>query len=69
MAEIGQKEEQERLRELARRTLEAFRELNRAAAAASLLNGDQEGAELARASKLLDEILADLKRIKSPSAA
>jgi hypothetical protein len=51
-----------RLRELAGRTLEAYRRLNTAAAAAAYSdNGRQRGEEVSRAGELLEKVVAELK--------
>ena len=54
--------EKARFRELAERTLEAYRKLNSAAAEASFPRGRQvKGEELTRASELLESVVAALK--------
>ncbi|MEE9132546.1 MAG: hypothetical protein V3U13_03210 [Gemmatimonadota bacterium] len=56
------KDEKARLRELACRTLEAYRNLNTVAAEASLLGNDKpDGEGLTRASELLEVVIAEIK--------
>ncbi len=63
------KQEQMRLRELASQTLDAYRELNSAAAEVSFKrNGPPDADGLARASKLLEGVLAEIKRTVTSSA-
>ena len=55
-------EERDRYRELASQTLEAYRNLNTVAAEASFgRNGSVDGAGLARASELLESVLAEIE--------
>jgi hypothetical protein len=56
------KDEKVRLRELACRTLEAYRNLNTVAAEASLLGSDKPNGEgLTRAGELLEVVIAEIK--------
>lgn len=56
------KDEKARLRELACRTLEAYRNLNTVAAEASLLGNDKpDGEGLTRAGELLEVVIAEIK--------
>jgi hypothetical protein len=56
------KDEQARLRELARRTLEAYRQLNSAAAAFSFENNKRPSNDnLTRAGELLEAVVAEIK--------
>ena len=62
MANEKEKAERKRLRDLARKTLEAYRELNAAAAEASLIgkkgpNGDS----MVRAGDILEGVLAEIR--------
>lgn len=62
MAKKHVREERDRLRELASQTLEAYRNLNTIAAEASFgRNGGIDGDGLARASELLESVLAEIK--------
>lgn len=62
MSKDQRNRDQLRLRELAGRTLEAYRRLNTAAAeAAYSKNGDLKGEELSRAGELLEKVVAELK--------
>lgn len=62
MAKKQTREEQDRYRELASQTLEAYRNLNAVAAEASFgRNGGVEGDGLARAGELLESVLAEIK--------
>lgn len=55
------REECRRLRELARRTLEAYRSLNQAAAAAAFVgNREPDGERLSRAGELLEGVIAEI---------
>ena len=57
------KEQGLRLRELARQTLEAYRNLNEAAAEAAFSrNGSVNRASVERASKLLEEVVSGLRQ-------
>jgi len=62
---VGKKqvrEERDRFRELASQTLEAYRNLNTVAAEASFgRDGGVDGDGLARASQLLESVLAEIK--------
>jgi len=56
------REERDRFRELASQTLEAYRNLNTVAAEASFgRDGGVDGDGLARASQLLESVLAEIK--------
>jgi hypothetical protein len=56
------KAEQKRLRELARQTLEAYRELNAAAAESAFVrSGGPSGESMVRAGELLESVLAELR--------
>ncbi|NIW35855.1 MAG: hypothetical protein GWN32_04760 [Gemmatimonadetes bacterium] len=56
------RQEGQRLRELARRTLEAYRNLNAAAAdAAFVRSGKLNGESISRAGKLLEDVIAEIK--------
>lgn len=62
MAKKQAREERDRFRELASQTLEAYRNLNTVAAEASFgRNGGVDGDGLARASELLETVLAEIK--------
>lgn len=62
MAGTKSKAEQKRLRELARQTLEAYRELNAAAAESAFVRSDgPNGESMARAGELLESVLAELR--------
>jgi len=64
------KERQERLRALARQTLEAYRVLNEAAADASLpVRARKNGNGLDRAGELLEKVLADLKQVPAGASS
>ncbi len=55
-------DEKVRLRELASQTLEAYRNLNSAAAEASITHGDRPpGNGLARAGELLEAVVSEIK--------
>jgi len=60
---VGEKSkaEQKRLRELARQTLEAYRELNAAAAESAFVRSDPNGESMIRAGELLESVLAELR--------
>lgn len=63
MAKTRTKDDQTRLRDLAGRTLEAYRELNSAAAEAAYRDDGKLGGEnLARAGEILESVLSSLKR-------
>lgn len=63
MSRSRTKDERVHLRELAGRTLDAYRELNSAAAEAAYQESDKAHKEsLARASELLEAVLASLKQ-------
>jgi hypothetical protein len=56
------KAEQKRLRELARRTLEAFRELNAAAADMAFVRSTgPKGENMTRAGDLLEAVIAEIR--------
>lgn len=57
----GSREERAHLRELAIKTLEAYRNLNAVAANAAYAGGAGNGDGLARASELLESVLSELK--------
>lgn len=62
MAKKQVREERDRFRELASQTLEAYRNLNTVAAEASFgRDGGVDGDGLARASQLLESVLAEIK--------
>ncbi|UCC74562.1 MAG: hypothetical protein JSV86_08440 [Gemmatimonadota bacterium] len=62
MANERAKAEQKRLRELARRTLEAFRELNAAAAESAFVRSKgPNGESMVRAGDLLEAVIAELR--------
>jgi hypothetical protein len=62
MAGEKSKAEQKRLRELARQTLEAYRELNAAAAESAFVRSDgPNGESMVRAGELLESVLAELR--------
>ncbi|MGD2154856.1 MAG: hypothetical protein PVG79_16445 [Gemmatimonadales bacterium] len=61
MAGDKSKAEQKRLRELARQTLEAYRELNAAAAESAFVRGNPNGESMVRAGELLESVLAELR--------
>lgn len=62
MAGNNSKAEQKRLRELARQTLEAYRELNAAAAESAFVrSGGPNGESMVRACELLEAVLAELR--------
>jgi hypothetical protein len=64
------KNEQTELRDLAGRTLEAYRELNSAAADAAYGDASKVGGEnLARAGEILESVLSSLKRGGSHNTA
>ncbi len=57
------KEQGLRLRDLARQTLEAYRNLNEAAAEAAFSrNGSVNGTSLERATEILEEVVAGIKQ-------
>ena len=63
LAKNRTKDDQTRLRDLAGRTLEAYRELNSAAAEAAYRDAGKIGGEsLARAGEILESVLSSLKR-------
>ena len=62
MAGVKMKAERRRLRELARQTLEAYRELNAAAAESAFSRGDgPNGENMTRAGELLESVVAELR--------
>lgn len=62
MADDKPKTQKKRLRELARQTLAAFRELNAAAAEASFMgNQGPNGESMVRAGDLLEAVLAEIR--------
>ncbi|NIN72304.1 MAG: hypothetical protein GTO46_10395 [Gemmatimonadetes bacterium] len=62
MAGQKSKAEQKRLRELARQTLEAYRELNAAAAETAFVRSNgPNGESMARAGELLESVIAELR--------
>ncbi len=62
MSKNNTKNDKARIRELAQRTLEAYRKLNSAAAEASFSRSRKTEAEdLTRAGELLEAVVADLK--------
>lgn len=70
MSKNRSKDEMSQLRDLAGQTLEAYRELNAVAAeAAYRVTGKASGESLARASQLLEGVLAAIKRTEAPTSA
>ncbi len=62
MANQKSKAEGRQLRELARQTLQAFRELNAAAAEAAFVRGESpNGESMVRAGDLLEAVIAELR--------